>query len=108
MKKKKILFTNESKDETAKTIDELTDKIMSEQNNKETNEKDENNKYLYVINKEWVINLVSFIKPFRKYSLTDNKDLSIKNHFNFQKVRYPKPNFLSQIFLIIICFNYYK
>jgi len=83
---KKILFMNESKDETAKKIDELTDKIMSEQNNKETNENDENNKYLYVINKEWVINLVKFIKPFRKYSLTDNKDLSIKNHFEFKYI----------------------
>ena len=63
---KKKLFSDSIIDENAQKIRELINLILDEKNNKETDENDENKKYLYVINKDWIFNLIAFIVPFVK------------------------------------------
>ena len=69
---KKIFFKDPSNFERIKEISNLIDLIIKDKNNKDTDENDINNKYLYVINKEWIKNLLLFIKIFLDYSAKEN------------------------------------
>ena len=82
---KKIFFKEPSNLNHIKEIYNLIESIINEKNNKET---DENNKYLYVINKEWIKNLLSFIKAFIKYSEKEdkNKDKFIEKSFDYNYI----------------------
>ena len=82
---KKIFFKEPSNLNHIKEIYNLIESIINEKNNKET---DENNKYLYVINKEWIKNLLSFIKAFIKYSEKEdkNKDNFIEKSFDYNYI----------------------
>ena len=71
---KKIFFKDPSNFERIKEISNLIDLIIKDKNNKETDENDQNNKYLYVINKEWIKNFFSFITSFLEYSAKEDKD----------------------------------
>ena len=85
---KKIFFNDPNNINRIKDLSNLIDSIIAEQNNKETDETDENKKYLYVINKEWIYNLFSFIKPFIEYSLKEdkNKEKFIEKSFDFKYI----------------------
>ena len=85
---KKKIFTDETSIEKAKKIDELINMILTEQNNKETDENDENKKYLYVINRDWIFSLLTFIKPFLTESKDDkNKSTNlVEKYFEFNYV----------------------
>jgi hypothetical protein len=82
---KKIFFKEPSNLNHIKEIYNLIESIINEKNNKEI---DENNKYLYVINKEWIKNLLSFIKAFIKYSEKEdkNKDKFIEKSFDYNYI----------------------
>ena len=82
---KKTLFLDESCQERAEKINDLINSIMSKINNKETDENDENKKYLYVINKDWILSLISFIKPFMALIAYENNKFSnsIQKIFEF-------------------------
>ena len=85
---KKKNFTNETSNEMTKKIDELINFIITEQNNKDVDENDENKKYLYAISRDWIVNLLTFIKQFITDS-TDDKNKStnlIQNYFEFNYV----------------------
>ena len=76
---KKIFFKEPSNLNHIKEIYNLIESIINEKNNKET---DENDKYLYVINKEWIQNLLSFLKSFFKYSEKEDKNKFIEKSFD--------------------------
>ena len=85
---KKKNFTDETSIEKAKKIDELINVILTEQNNKETEENDENKKYLYVINRDWIFSLLTFIKPFLSESKDDKNKYTnlVEKYFEFNYV----------------------
>ena len=85
---KKIIFSDISKKELFDKISNLTDLIINEQNNKETDKDDENKKYLYAINKDWILSLSGFIKQFKNLTSEEGKNNEnlIENCFNFQYI----------------------
>lgn len=87
LSEKKSLFSDESAKEKIKQINELTSSILDNKNNTETDENDENKKYLYVINKEWLYNLIQFINPLIvSLSNDQNIDNSIQKSFELEYI----------------------
>ena len=82
---KKLFFKEPSNFKHIKEIYNLIESIINEKNNKETNE---NDKYLYVINKEWIKNLLSFFKAFFKYCEKEdkNKEKFIEKSFDYNYI----------------------
>ena len=91
---KKKLFKEEGLIDKAKKLSELINKIINEQNNKDIDENDENKKYLYVISKDWLIKLLSFINSFMTITEQQNKNKLIEDIFNTDYVHqnYEKDN----------------
>ena len=85
---KKSLFKEDSIIEKAKKLIELIESILTENNNKDIDENDENKKYLYVISRDWLVNLVSFIKPFTANLTEQNNDRDklIEQSFSFEYI----------------------
>ena len=71
---KRTFFDNSLNIEYINKITTLIDLIMTEQNNKDIDETNEDKKYLYIINKVWIINLLSFIKPYELHFSNEGKD----------------------------------
>ena len=85
---KKIIFSDNSKKELFDKIYNLTELIINEENNKEIDKDDENKKYLYVINKDWILNLSNFIKQFKNITPDEgkNNEALIENCFNIKYI----------------------
>ena len=83
---KKKLFSDINIVEKAEKMNELINLIIKEKNtNLETDENDEDKKYLYVINKEWIYNLIAFLIPFVKEGKSKSSK-SIEKCFDFNYV----------------------
>ena len=85
---KKAFFLDENNKEVIKKINDLTTSIIDDKNNKEIDESDENKKYLYVINRDWMYKLLEFIQPQIRYSYQEgkNNNKSDKNNFDLEYV----------------------
>ena len=71
---KRTFFENSLNIEYINKIATLIDLIMTDQNNKNIDESNDDKKYLYIINKVWIINLLSFIKPYQLHLSNEGKD----------------------------------
>ena len=100
---KRTFFENPLNIEYTDKIMTLINLIMTEQNNKEIDENNEDKKYLYVINKVWIINLLSFIQTYKLHFQVEGKDKEnfFAHSFDFKYISdtYIKENQIdSQVF----------